>query len=131
MAARPGLTRIPADTGSALSADVTVLHGVAYVTVIPVDATGDVVAGGIAAQSEQIFVELERELARVGSGLDRIAHLTVYLRDIEGTRLPFNEVYARRMPLGSVPVRCAVGIAALARPEMLVEVTALAEAGGA
>lgn len=122
-----GLHRLPEEpaTGS-LSADVAVLNGTAYVTVIPVDDAGALVPGGIEAQSERVLELLERELERAGSGLDLVAHLTVYLCDLEETRPGFNRAYQSRFRAPALPVRCAVGVASLARPGMLVELTAVA-----
>lgn len=124
-----GVRRLPEDSGGALSSDVTVIGGTAYVTVIPVDADG-VLAEGIEAQSELVIDLLEEELARVGASLAGVAHLTIYLRDLAVNRGPFNAVYARRFG-SEVPVRCAVGVAELARPAMLVELTAIAAASAA
>lgn len=121
------LVRVPADTGDSLSAELTVLGGVAYVTVIPTDSSGAVVPGGITAQTDQAFRRLEQKLQSVGSSLSHLAHLTIYLRDLSQTRAPFNEVYSRWIPRGMAPIRCAVGVAELARPDMLVELTAIAE----
>ncbi|WP_053385064.1 RidA family protein [Leucobacter celer] len=118
------VTRHPEDANGALSSDITVAHGTAYVTVIPVDADG-VLVDGIEAQSEIVIANLEEELAKVGARLADVAHLTIYLRDLAENRGAFNEVYARRFG-GVVPVRCAVGVAELARPTMLVELTAVA-----
>ena len=73
--------RIPEPDAGALSADVSVIGGTAYVTVIPVDADG-VLAEGIEAQSERVIDSLAEELARVGSTLADVAHLTIYLRDL-------------------------------------------------
>lgn len=119
-----GVIRVPEPEAGALSADVAVIGETAYVTVIPVDAQGELVAG-IEAQSERVIDALEEELARVGAGLGDIAHLTIYLRELSLNRGAFNEVYARRFG-DAVPVRCAVGVAELARPGMLVELTAIA-----
>ena len=119
-----GLRRVPAESGGALSSSVTVVGGTAYTTVIPLDADG-VLVEGIVAQSEAVIDALEADLARVGAGLADVAHLTIYLRDLPENRGPFNEVYARRFG-DAVPVRCAVGVAELARPTMLVELTAIA-----
>ena len=119
-----GVRRIPEPAAGALSADVTVIGETAYVTVIPTDADGQLVEG-IVPQSERVIDALAEELARVGAGLADVAHLTIYLRDLAENRGAFNEVYARRFG-HAVPVRCAVGVAELARPTMLVELTAIA-----
>ena len=120
--------RIPEPEPGALSAELTVVGDTAYTTVIPVDADG-VLVEGIAAQSELCIDALEAELARVGAGLADVAHLTIYLTDLAVNRPVFNEVYARRFG-ATVPVRCAVGVAELARPGMLVELTAIAAVTG-
>ena len=125
--AAASLIRIPEDTGVALSAHTTVIGDLAFTTAIPVDANGDV-TGDIDAQSRRVLARLKAKLAAVGSGLDRIAHLTIHLCDIPANRDAFNAVYREMMPEGTRPVRCLVGVAALARPEMLVEVTAIAAA---
>lgn len=71
-----------------------------------------------------VLDNLRETLEEAGSGLEHVAHLTIYLTDID--RLGFSEVYREYFADGAVPVRCAVGVAALARPEMLVDVTAIA-----
>ncbi|MGW9021921.1 RidA family protein [Leucobacter chromiiresistens] len=119
-----GVRRVPEESNGALSSSVTVIGETAYTTVIPLDAEGRLVEG-ITAQSEAVIDALEADLAAVGAGLADIAHLTIYLRDLAEHRPAFNEVYARRFG-GRVPVRCAVGVAELARPTMLVELTAIA-----
>lgn len=121
------IIRFPSDTGSAMSAQMTVLHGVAYITVIPTGENGQVVPGGISAQSEQIFTRIEQKLASIGADLRHIAQFTVYLCQLPETRDAFNDVYRTRMPDGHAPMRCAVGVSDLARPEMLVEVSVVAE----
>lgn len=116
--------RVPQPTAGALSADLTVVNGTAYVTVIPTDADG-VLVDGIEMQSERVIDALAEELANVGATLADVAHLTIYLRDLSANRGAFNAVYARKFG-DAVPVRCAVGVAELARPTMLVELTAIA-----
>ncbi|MFD6053229.1 RidA family protein [Agromyces sp. NPDC060279] len=116
--------RIPEPVAGALSAELTVLNGTAYVTVIPTDADG-VLVDGIEAQSERVIDALAETLATVGATLADVAHLTIYLRELSTNRPAFNAVYARKFG-DTVPVRCAVGVAELARPTMLVELTAIA-----
>lgn len=122
-----GVVRVPEPEAGALSADVTLIDQTAYVTVIPTDADG-VLVEGIEAQSERVIDALAEELSRVDAGLGDVAHLTIYLRDLAENRAAFNEVYARKFG-DKVPVRCAVGVAELARPTMLVELTAIAAVG--
>jgi 2-iminobutanoate/2-iminopropanoate deaminase len=81
---------------------------------IPLDPeTGQVVAGGIAAQAERALVSLRAILDASGSGLERVVKTTVFLTDL-GTFAEVNEVYARFFPHAS-PARSTVQVAALPR----------------
>jgi 2-iminobutanoate/2-iminopropanoate deaminase len=81
---------------------------------IPLDpATGQVVAGGIAAQAERTLESLRAILEASGSGLDRVVKTTVYLTDLGGFAA-VNEVYARFFPQAP-PARATVQVAALPR----------------
>lgn len=62
---------------------------------IPLDpATGELVAGGIAEQSERVMENLAAVLAAAGSSFDRVVKTTCFLADL-GDFGGFNEVYAR------------------------------------
>jgi 2-iminobutanoate/2-iminopropanoate deaminase len=120
------IVRFPADLESgALSADATVVGDLVFATVIPLGADGEGEGDGIEAQSRVVFDALRGVLEDAGSGLDQLAHMTIYLADLARDRAGFNAVYSEYLP-GPVPVRAAVGVDALARPGMLVEVTAIA-----
>ena len=56
-------------------------------------------------------------MERCGSDLNQVAHLTIYLTDIENQRAGFNEIY-RGYFKDALTVRCAVGVARLAHPGM-------------
>lgn len=88
-------------------------------------ATGDTVPGGIEAQTEQAFRNLDATLGRLGLGLADIARLTVYLTDIRD----LHAVSAVRAQLLPRPVPSStVQVCALARPDLLVEIDAVASA---
>jgi 2-iminobutanoate/2-iminopropanoate deaminase len=108
-----------------LSSDVTVAAGLAFVTSIPTDPLGGLAGETIEQQSIAVIENMRTDLERCGSGLDRIAHLTIYLTDIENQRAAFNEIY-RTYFNDALSVRCAVGVARLARSGMHVELTAVA-----
>jgi reactive intermediate/imine deaminase len=76
------------------------------------------------AQVRQVFENLRTVLEAAGAGLDAVVKLTVYLTDMsrlrEYTRIK-GEFFA-----GQQPASTAVGVAALARPELMVEVEAFA-----
>lgn len=75
-----------------------VANGLVFVSgQLPTDpATGKVVPGGIAAQTERALRNVELVLKAAGSGLDRVVQLTIYISDGElwGS---VNEVVARVM----------------------------------
>lgn len=113
------------DDGTELSSELTILPmGLVTTTQIPSRPDGSMETGDIEAQSRQTLDNLRVALESVGSSLADVAHLTIYLTDIN-ERPTFNKVY-REAFTHPYPVRCAVGVAALARPDMRVEVTALA-----
>jgi 2-iminobutanoate/2-iminopropanoate deaminase len=61
---------------------------------IPLDpATGQMVAGDVAAQTRRVLENLKAVLAAGGSGLDRVVKTTVYLRDMNDFAA-MNAVYA-------------------------------------
>lgn len=116
------------DDGTELSSDATILpNGLLTTTQIPSRPDGSIDLGDIESQSRQTLDNLRTVLEANGSGMNDVAHLTIYLTDIATDRSGFNVVYQETFghPL---PVRCAVGVAALAVEGMRVEVTALAYA---
>jgi len=109
---------------SEISSDTTGLGNLLFTTHIPLRADGSIETGDIRTQSIATLESLKTSLEKAGSSLADVMHLTIYLTDIN-ERPAFNEVYCSyfRKPY---PVRCAVGVAALADPDMKVEVTAIA-----
>jgi len=80
-------------------------------------------AGGIQAQTEQVFANLRAILEEAGSSLDRLVKTTVFLVDL-GDFAGMNEVYARHV--GSTPpARSTVEISKLPSGA-LVEIEAIA-----
>jgi 2-iminobutanoate/2-iminopropanoate deaminase len=91
---------------------------------IPLDpATGQIVEGDIATQTEQVLKNLAAILEAAGSGLARVLKTTVYLRDMnEFGRV--NEVYSRF--LGDCPpARATLQVARLPR-DVAVEIEVIA-----
>jgi len=94
---------------------------------IPLDpATGQMVAGDIAAQTERVLENLRAILEASGSSLDRVIKTTVYLADLEDFP-KVNEVYARYFP-SAPPARATVQVARLPR-DARIEIEAIAEVG--
>jgi 2-iminobutanoate/2-iminopropanoate deaminase len=93
---------------------------------IPLDpATGQIVAGGIAEQTAQVFENIKNVLAAAGSSLDQAVKTTVYLKDM-GDFAPMNEVYARYFP-ANPPARATVEAARLPR-DVRIEIDCIATA---
>ncbi|WP_327326966.1 RidA family protein [Streptomyces sp. NBC_01210] len=93
------------------------------------DQDGKVVGeGDPAAQARQIFENLRRCLAAAGASFDDVVKLTYFVTDVAhlpAVRAARDEVIdAARLPASS-----AVQVAALFRPELLVEIEAFAITG--
>ncbi|MBZ5636211.1 MAG: RidA family protein [Acidobacteriia bacterium] len=81
---------------------------------IPLDpATGQLIDGDVAAQTERVLENLKAVLESCGSSLDRVVKTTVYLKDL-GEFARMNEVYARYFPKNP-PARATVEAARLPR----------------
>lgn len=92
------------------------------------DEHGDLVGrGDPAAQARQALANVTSVLAEAGATLDDVLKCTVYLSDIRFFAA-MNEVFAEHFP-DDPPARTTVQ-AALAEPEMLVEIEAVAWVGG-
>lgn len=76
-------------------------------------ATGALVAGGIAAETEQVLRNLEAVLAAAGLTFADVIRTTIYLVDLTDFA-QVNELYGRRV-LPPFPARATVGVASLPR----------------
>jgi enamine deaminase RidA (YjgF/YER057c/UK114 family) len=117
-------TFIPDADPKSVSSDVAGFGGLLVSTQIPTREDGSVELGDIRVQSECILRNLKKSLEGAGSSMSDVLHLTIYLTDMSERRI-FNEVYQAHFKK-PYPVRCAVGVAALAIEGMRVEVMALA-----
>ncbi len=106
-----------------------VVHdGIAYVSgQIPMDpASGDLVGGDVAVQTERVLENLKAILAACGSSMADVLKVTVYLRDMNDFAA-MNQVYARYFP-DQPPARAAIQAARLPK-DVAVEMDAIAIAG--
>jgi enamine deaminase RidA (YjgF/YER057c/UK114 family) len=91
------------------------------------DPVGD---GDLAAQVEQCYLNLGTALAEVGASFDDVAKLTVYLVDWTPDKMSlFLAGVARasaKLRITAAPPLTGIGVAALAEPDLLVEVEAVA-----
>jgi 2-iminobutanoate/2-iminopropanoate deaminase len=76
--------------------------------------TGDVVPGGIEAETRAMFANIERCLAAVGLGLGDIVKTTVYLVDMADWAA-YTEVFRELFP-ADPPTRATVAVAGLVPP---------------
>jgi len=87
----------------------------------------ELVPGGIAEQTEQVFANLRAVLEAAGSSLGFVVKTTVFLQRLEDFA-GMNEVYARHLP-DAPPARSTVEVAKLPSGA-LVEIEAIALAEG-
>jgi len=98
---------------------------------IPIDpATGEIIEGSIAEQTDRVLNNLAAVLAEAGTSLNHVVKTTVYLADME-TFAEMNGVYARHfedhrparatVQAGALPKNAGVEIDAIARLAIPVE----------
>jgi 2-iminobutanoate/2-iminopropanoate deaminase len=91
---------------------------------IPLDpATGAMVAGDIAAQTDQVMRNLAALLEAAGAGFEHVVRTTVFLSDLNEFA-GMNEVYARYV-VDPPPARATVQVARLPR-DVKVEIDLIA-----
>jgi 2-iminobutanoate/2-iminopropanoate deaminase len=88
-----------------------------------VPTTGEIVDGGIAAQTRQVLTNLQHVLRAANFGLDQVVKTTVYLQDMNDFAA-MNEVYGEFFTKNP-PARSTVAVAALPKGA-LVEIDAIA-----
>ena len=76
-------------------------------------ATGQLVEGGVEAQTERVFVNLAAVLAGAGMTLADVVKTTVFLADMQDFQV-MNEVYARHFE-AAPPARTTIAAAGLPR----------------
>ena len=102
-----------------------VANGMVYTAgQIPLDpATGQLVEGDIATQTERVMANVQAVLQAAGADLSTVVKTTVFLRDM-GDFAAMNEVYGRWFG-GHAPARSTVQAARLPR-DVAVEIEAIA-----
>jgi enamine deaminase RidA (YjgF/YER057c/UK114 family) len=93
---------------------------------LALDEDGKVVGeGDPAAQARQVFENLRRCLTAVGATFDEVVKLTYFVTDM--AHMPaLRAARAEHIPDDRLPAASAVQVAALVRPEFLMEVEAFA-----
>lgn len=122
---RVATDQAPGDIGPYSQAIVA--NGVVYCSgQIPLLPSGELLQGGVEAQTHQVMKNLTAVLAAAGSSIGRVVQTTCYLADMNDFPV-FNKVYADYMK-EPYPARATVEVARLPR-DVKVEVscTALVE----
>jgi 2-iminobutanoate/2-iminopropanoate deaminase len=86
-------------------------------------ATGKLIEGDIAAQTERVLKNLTAVLAAAGSGMDRVVKTTVFLKNLADFPA-MNEAYAKFFA-SALPARSTVQVAGLPK-DALLEIDVLA-----
>ena len=99
-------------------------NGTLYTAQIPIDREGQVVSGGIEAQTRQTLDNLRHTLQAASSTLDAVTQVLIYVTD-RSYLATVNRIYAEYFQ-APYPNRAAIVVAGLAREEMLVELVVYA-----
>lgn len=91
----------------------------------PFDASGKSLAGDFAAQTHGCFSALQRNVEAAGGALSDIVTMTVFITD---SRYGSDFVAIRKEYFGdgNFPASAMIGVDSLAKPEMMVEIQAIA-----
>jgi 2-iminobutanoate/2-iminopropanoate deaminase len=105
-----------------------VYNGFAFLSgQIPLDpVTGQIIEGGIPAQTARVLDNLKAVLEACGSSLEQVVKTTVYLKDLTEFA-SMNEIYAKYFP-DDPPARATVEAARLPR-DVRVEIDCIAFVG--
>lgn len=90
-------------------------------------ATGELIEGDVAAQTERILENLAAVLNAAGSGLAQVLKCNVYLADMNDFAA-VNEVYARHFAGDAPPARACVEVSRLPK-DVAVEIDCVAMVG--
>jgi 2-iminobutanoate/2-iminopropanoate deaminase len=93
---------------------------------IPIDASGDIVPGGIEAQTEQVFRNLKSVLDAAGLSFADVVKATVFMMDL-GEFARMNSVYEKHVAQ-PYPARSTIQVAGLPKGAR-VEIEMIAYAG--
>ena len=89
------------------------------------DERGETYPGNFDAQVRTAFARLRKTLESAGGKLDDIVTMTVFITDMaNGTR--FTQLRREFFQEGRYPASALIGIKELARPEMMIEIQAIA-----
>ncbi|WP_028603108.1 RidA family protein [Ottowia thiooxydans] len=92
------------------------------------DNAGSVVGeGDLAAQTRQVYFNIQQALQAQGASTDDIVKTVLFVRDLDTEKARvIREVRASFLRPDGPPASTMVGVSSLARPELLLEVEAIA-----
>ena len=95
---------------------------------VAMDADGTVVGvGDLAIQTEQVIRNLQIALEEAGATFEDVVKITTFVVDYQPEhRAVISEVRERFLPAGAPPASTLVGVSALALPDWLIEIEAVA-----
>ena len=124
----PGLVRPNGYTHVVVAADGRTVYIAGQVAF---DSAGTLVGpGDFRAQAERVFANLQLALASVGASPGDILKTTTYITDLKNVAV-LREIRGRHFNAAHPPANTLVPVATLARPDLLLEVEAVAELPGA
>ena len=111
-----------------ISAGVRIDNTVYLSGIVAFDSEGNIVGqGDVYAQAKQIFTNIEEALLSAGAKMADVVKITTFLTDMSGYG-EFGRARTEAFPRG-VPASAAYATPALVKPELLVEVEAVAVIG--
>jgi len=86
--------------------------------------TGELAGPGIEAQTKQVLDNIKMLLEAAGTSMDKVIKSLVFITDMKDFQA-MNEVYKSYFPVDP-PARSCIAVAALARPDLIVEIEVIA-----
>ncbi|MET4575584.1 RidA family protein [Ottowia thiooxydans] len=92
------------------------------------DGAGGVVGeGDLAAQTHQVYLNIQRALQAQGASMDDLVKTVLFVRDLDPDKARIiREARASFLRSDGPPASTMVGVSSLARPDLLLEVEAIA-----
>jgi enamine deaminase RidA (YjgF/YER057c/UK114 family) len=119
----PGLTKPAGYTHVVLAADGRTVYIAGQVAV---DSTNAIVGqGDFRAQAERVFANLRIALASVGATYSDLVKTTTFITDVSNS-VALREIRTKYLDPARPPANSLIPVPALARPELLLEIEAVA-----
>jgi 2-iminobutanoate/2-iminopropanoate deaminase len=91
---------------------------------IPLDPSGNMVAGGIKEQTKQVLENVKNVVEAGGSSLNNVIKATVFLKDLNDFA-GMNEIYGQYFQAATAPARTTIQVARIPK-DSLVEIEVVA-----